>query len=162
MSRAFVRWMLLRSLRRRWKRTPDRRRRSQYRGRTCITGCGLIADLQLPCSLRRLGLTHYFPSGTDKDLKFLAGLDHESILNAVQGGDTRRSEGRRRRICHNYFSLADNARKSRFHTLVESFISNLISENGYMETLREKWAKRDVSAEKFPGNEQLRSRLKHL
>ncbi|MEK7591626.1 MAG: transketolase C-terminal domain-containing protein [Patescibacteria group bacterium] len=122
----------------------------------------LIADLQLPCSLRRLGLTHYFPSGTDKDLKFLAGLDHESILNAVQEEIRAEVKGGEDAFVTTIFSLADNARKSRFHTLVESFISNLISENGYMETLREKWAKRDVSAEKFPGNEQLRSRLKHL
>lgn len=44
----------------------------------------IIADFALPCTLRRLGLNHYFPSAPANDLKFIAGLDSKSILNACE------------------------------------------------------------------------------
>lgn len=122
----------------------------------------IIADFQLPCSLRRLGLTHYFPSGTDKDLLFLAGLDHESIADAVEDELRAEVKGGEDAFVTTMFSLANSARLSRFRSQVEPFIERLRSEKGYMQQLREFWKLRSVREEKLPKNEQLMERLTEI
>lgn len=117
----------------------------------------IIADFQLPCSLRRLGAAHYFPSGTDKDLKFLAGLDSESIRNAVLDEvqcEVRGSEDALVTVIHR---LKDTHRQSRFCTSVLPFFERVRSEKGYIETLREFWRNRACDPEKLPTNDQLRN-----
>jgi len=120
----------------------------------------VIADFQLPCSLRRLGVNHYFPSGTDKDLKFLAGLDEDSILHAVLDELTVEVCGGEDAFVTTIYALAENFKKGsrRFQSAV-TFIDRLIGDKGYMESLRDKWKKHSVAPEKLPKNEELRRRL---
>ncbi|TSC59028.1 MAG: transketolase [Candidatus Peregrinibacteria bacterium Greene0416_19] len=115
----------------------------------------IIADFQIPCSLRRLGVNHYFPSGTDKDLKFLAGLDHESIVNAAL-------EETRREVCGGedafvtcIHALAGNSHVSRFRDSISPFFERLKKDRNYLDQLRAVWRKRTCPAEKLPTNEQL-------
>jgi len=119
----------------------------------------VIADFQLPCSLRRLGVTHYFPSGTDKDLLFMAGLDSDSIANAVQ--DEIRTEvcGGEDALVTVVYALPENAKHSRFGPSVQPFLERLTSDASYLTQLRRAWEKRACPKEKLPTNEQL---LNHL
>ncbi|MBI3618683.1 hypothetical protein HY213_01460 [Candidatus Peregrinibacteria bacterium] len=119
----------------------------------------VIADFQLPCSLRRLGVNHYFPSGSDKDLKFLAGLDDESIADAVQDAIKDEVCGSEDAFVTAVFALATNAKLSRFKNSVQSFIDRLKSDASYLNGLREIWKKRTCPVEKLPTNKQLREKL---
>jgi transketolase len=120
----------------------------------------IIADFQLPCSLRRLGVNHYFPSGSDKDLKFLAGLDTDSIMHAAL--DEIRSEvcGGEDVLVTAIHNLYKNAQQSRFKENAKEYMQRLGSEKGYIESLREAWKKRAVSADKLPENTSLREKLR--
>ncbi len=119
----------------------------------------VIADFQLPCSLRRLGVNRYFPSGTDKDLKFLAGLDCDSIIDAALDdvrAEVRSGEDAFVTVIH---SLLENGKKSRFAKTAQPFIDRLIGEKGYLDALRKQWEKRTISTDKFPTNATLLRRL---
>ncbi|MEN9561461.1 MAG: hypothetical protein RIQ56_734 [Candidatus Parcubacteria bacterium] len=120
----------------------------------------IIADFQLPCSLRRLGANQYFPSATDKDLKLMAGLDVESIIDAVE--DEIRSEvcGGEDAFVTAIFALEERGDQSRFRRSVRAFIDRLVSEKGYLESLRELWRRRSCPAAKLPKNDDLRTRLR--
>src|SRR3989344_2871995 len=117
----------------------------------------LIADFQLPCSLRRLGLNHYFPSGTDKDLKFLAGLDDENIMNTVQDELRTEVKGGEDAFVTCIFAMAKNAKESTFGKFAQSFLDQLKNRKGYLETLRGAWKKREAGT--LPDNEHLRELL---
>ncbi|MDD4318958.1 MAG: transketolase C-terminal domain-containing protein [Candidatus Peribacteraceae bacterium] len=119
----------------------------------------VIADFQLPASLRRLGVNHYFPSGTAEDLKFLAGLDVDSIMDAVQ--DEVRSEvtGGEDIFVTAIFAFAANQKQSRFLESAKIFVDRLQTDPAYLDLLREIWRKRTVSPDRLPSNEQLRRRL---
>ncbi len=122
----------------------------------------VIADFQLPTTLRRLGVNHYFPSATDKDLKFIAGLDVDSIVDAIE--DERKSEtcGGEDAFVTAIFALAKNAAQSRFRKSATRFIEKITSQKNYLEGLRDKWKKRTCPAGKLPKNEELRKRLEEL
>jgi transketolase len=119
----------------------------------------VIADYQLLCSLRRLGVNHSFPSGTAEDLKFLAGLDTDSILDAIR--DERKTEvcGGEDVVVTAVYALADKEHRSRFHEMAKPFVDRVLSEKGYLESLRQKWAKRACPKDMMPSMEQLRKRL---
>lgn len=119
----------------------------------------VIADFQLPCSLRRLGVNHYFPSGTDKDLKFLAGLDEDSILNAVLDEISIEVRGGEDAFVTTIYALAENAKKSRFGASVQWMIDAIVSDKNSLTAIRDKWKKRNVDASKLPDNTELRRRL---
>ncbi len=117
----------------------------------------IIADFQLPCSLRRLGLRQYFPSGTDKDLLLMAGLDAESIAGAVQDEvqvEVRGGEDAFVSVIHRMPAVLG---QSRFGASARAYVERLSREKGYVELLREKWKKQ--AAKKFPTNEELRKLL---
>ncbi len=120
----------------------------------------IIADFQIPCSLRRLGVNHYFPSGPAEDLKFLAGLDPDSIADAVL--DEMRTEvcGGEDAFVTAIAALATNVKKSRFRLSVQPFIESLLTEKGTMERLRDLWRKRTCPVDKLPSNEQLQEMLR--
>jgi transketolase len=122
----------------------------------------VIADFALPCSLRRLGLSHYFPSGSAEDLKFLAGLDQDSIVDAVL--DEVRSEvrGGEDALVSAVLELTHNVRHSRFRSQMKVFVRRLQEEKGYLESLRSFWKNRECSPDKLPANEQLRRTLEEL
>lgn len=119
----------------------------------------IIADFQLPCSLRRIGVNHYFPSGPANDLKILAGLDSEGIADAVQ--DEMRTEvcGGEDVLVSSLHTLPHNVSSSRFAKMAQTYIERLKSENGYLEILRDKWRERACLQEEMPDNERLREML---
>ncbi len=119
----------------------------------------VIADFQLPCTLRRLGVNHYFPSGTDKDLKFLAGLDSESISEAIRDEKSHEVCGGEDAFVTALFTLSHNVSHSRFKESVARFVNRLKTDTSYLETLREVWKKRTVSTDKLPSNKQLLEKL---
>ncbi|OGJ71758.1 hypothetical protein A3H22_00765 [Candidatus Peribacteria bacterium RIFCSPLOWO2_12_FULL_55_15] len=102
----------------------------------------VIADFQLPCSLRRLGLTQYFPSGTDKDLLLMAGLDAESIADAVQDEVATEVRGGENALLVVLHRMSTLLHQSRFGASARLYAEHLQSEKGYLEALREKWKKR--------------------
>ncbi len=120
----------------------------------------VIADFQLLSSLKRLGANHYFPSGTAEDLKIIAGLDVDSIVDAVL--DEKRAEvcGGEDVFVTSMFGLAQNAKKSRFRLQVQPFLERLMDEKGYMEALRDKWKNRGCPPEKMPTNDELRQKFR--
>ncbi len=119
----------------------------------------IIADFQLPCSLRRLGLNHYFPSGKAEDLMFFAGLDADSIVNAVQDELTTEVTGGEDSFVSSLYMLMQHLGTSRFRDAAQPFVEKIINDKEYLEMLRSYWKKRDVPTEKLPSNEQLRKRL---
>lgn len=119
----------------------------------------IIADFQLPCSLRRLGLNHYFPSGKAEDLLFFAGLDSESIVDAIQDELKTEVTGGEDSFVSSLYMLMQHLGTSRFRDSAQSFVEKIIEEKEYLEMLRSFWKKRDIPTEKLPSNEELRKRL---
>ncbi len=119
----------------------------------------IIADFQLPCSLHRMGLRHYFPSGKAEDLLFLAGLDTESIVDAAL--DAAQSEvcGGEDAFVSSIFAMLGNVNTSRFRVQAAPFIGKLLEEDGYLESLRSLWQQRSCPPDKLPTNQQLREKL---
>ncbi|MEI8230107.1 MAG: transketolase C-terminal domain-containing protein [Candidatus Peregrinibacteria bacterium] len=120
----------------------------------------VIADFALPCSLRRLGLNHYFPSGTAETLEFLAGLDAESILNAVLDEVRKETRAGEDAYVSAIFELVTNAKDSRFRESVLPFIEKLTQEKGYLDMLRKAFANRATPTEELPSNDVLQQRLR--
>ena len=120
----------------------------------------IIADFALPCSLRRLGLNQYFPSAKADELKLFAGIDADSILNAVE--DEARTEvcGGEDAFVTSIHELTTNINHSKFAENANDFIQKLINEKGYMESLREYWGGRACPEGKLPSNEDLRKKMK--
>lgn len=119
----------------------------------------VIADFQLPCSLRRLGLRHYFPSGSADDLKFLAGLDVDSIVDAVEDEIRTEVKGGEDAFVTAIHTMAHNLSFSRFRETAHPFVEKLLEEKGYLEDTRDQWKARTFPAEKLPKNDELRNRL---
>jgi transketolase len=119
----------------------------------------IIADFQLPASLRRLGLTHYFPSGKAEDLMFFAGLDAESIMNAVEDEIRTEVTGGEDAFVSAIYMLTERITLSRFRDSAQQMIEKLRDEKGYLEMLRADWQARTVPAGKLPKNDVLRKRL---
>jgi ELWxxDGT repeat protein len=119
----------------------------------------IIADFQLPCSLRRMGVNHYFPSGTDKDLKFLAGLDAESIAEAIRDEVTHEVSGGEDAFVTSMYSLGNNAQRSRFRNSIVRFVQRAKTEKNYLESLRTMWQGRNVPPEKLPSTKSLLEKL---
>lgn len=119
----------------------------------------LIADFQLPCSLRRLGVNHYFPSGPADDLKFLAGLDSESIIDAVLDEVRVEVHGGEDALVSCIFGFMHHLSLSRFRIQTKPYVEKLLHEPGYLESLREFWKGRDVPADQMPKTVVLRQKL---
>ena len=119
----------------------------------------IIADFQLPCSLRRMGLNHFFPSGKGEDLLLFAGLDSESIADAIR--DELRIEvcGSEDAFVTSIFNLTEHISVSRFGKAAAPFLEKLLEEKGYLESLRTLWKERTCPTSKLPKNEELRERL---
>ncbi len=119
----------------------------------------VIADFQLPCTLRRLGVNHYFPSGTDADLKVIAGLDAESIGHAVLDDLQAETRGGEDALVTVLYTLRERANYSRFRESVEPYLQRLSEDKQYVERLREFWAKSDA-ATGMPSTDDLQGRLR--
>lgn len=119
----------------------------------------VIADFQLPCSLRRLGLNHYFPSGKAEDLMFFAGLDVDSVENAALDETGLEVCGGEDAFVSAVYSMQQHLQTSRFRVSAQAFVEKLIDQKGYLEELRSKWKALSVPAEKLPKNDALKKRL---
>jgi len=119
----------------------------------------IIADFQLPCSLRRMGLTHYFPSGKAEDLKFFAGLDAESIVNAVLDEIRTEVTGGEDAFVSAMHTFARHLMLSRFRETAKAFGEKLLKDTSYMDSLRSYWNDRTVAPEDMPSNDDLRKQL---
>lgn len=117
----------------------------------------VIADFQLPCSLRRLGLSRSFPSGTDTELFLMAGLDEESIAQAVQDDVRAEVRGGEDAFVSVVHRMPMVLQQSRFGPSVRSYAARLREEKRYLEALRKKWQKRATG--KLPSNETLQEAL---
>ncbi|MDD4628369.1 MAG: transketolase C-terminal domain-containing protein [Candidatus Peribacteraceae bacterium] len=122
----------------------------------------VIADFSLPCTLRRLGLSHYFPSGPAETLEFLAGLDTESMVNAVLDEIHTETCGGEDAFVSALFEMTHNMRNSRFRASAEEFVEKLLKEKNYLDSLRSSFARRACPPEKMPTNKDLIERLEEL
>jgi len=115
----------------------------------------IIADFALPCSLRRLGVNHYFPSAPAKDLYLIAGIDADSIVDAIE--DEIRAEvcGGEDAFVTCIHEFAKNMLHSRFKDSAKSFAEKVSSDKDYMRHLREFWASRECPRNELPSNEDL-------
>jgi len=119
----------------------------------------IIADFALPCSLRRLGLNHYFPSAKAEELELMAGLDTESILNAALDEIHAEVRGGEDAFVSALFEMAHHLRSSRFRTTALPFVEKLLAEEGYLNLLRTHFSRRACPLGQLPKNEQLLERL---
>ncbi len=119
----------------------------------------IIADFQLPCSLRRLGLTHFFPSGTADDLLFLAGLDTDSIVNVVQDELRMEVKGGEDAFVTCIYSFMEHLGGSRFRDAAMPFLEKLREDDNYLDRLRAFWAARSIPVGKLPKNKELKQQL---
>jgi len=119
----------------------------------------VIADFQLPCSLRRIGVNHYFPSGPASDLKIIAGLDAEGIADVAQ--DEVRTEvcGGEDVLITAVHSLPHNLSHSRFQETAKLYVQRLKEEDGYFDALSETWRERACAPGELPTIEELRNEL---
>lgn len=122
----------------------------------------VIADFSIPCSLRRLGVNHYFPSGSAHDLYFLAGLDRDSIIDAVEDEINTEVCGGEDALVTCLHEFIHNVRHSRFRASMRPFIERLVSDTGYLEALRTGWANRECPADRLPLNKALLENLRGL
>ncbi|NLG07381.1 hypothetical protein GX553_02925 [Candidatus Peribacteria bacterium] len=115
----------------------------------------VIADFALPCTLRRLGLNHYFPSAGAEDLFFMAGLDTENILNTVLDEVRAEVRGGEDAFVTAVSELAHNLQHSRFRETAQVFAKKLTEEQGYIDALRSYWTQRECPREQLPDNAKL-------
>lgn len=119
----------------------------------------VIADFQLPVTFHRMGVNHYFPSGTDKDLKFLAGLDAESIADAIRDERTREFAGGEDGFVTAMFGLSRSLSQSRFRESAKRFVEHAKTEKNYLEKLRDVWRQRTYPPDKLPSTKELLEKL---
>jgi len=122
----------------------------------------IIADFSLPCSLRRLGLTRFYPSAPAEDLEIMAGLDTESILDAVLDEVHTEIRGGEDSFASAIFELSTHLNVSRFRTAALPFVERILAEKGYLESLRKKFSRRACPKDRLPRNDQLMARLEEI
>ncbi len=119
----------------------------------------LVADLAVPCTLRRMGVRHYFPSTTAENLMVLAGLDAESIVNVVEDQfSLRLAQGEEVFVAFLY-GLAQRLEHTRFAAKAQTYIEKLSTNGAYLKVLRALWKSRTIAAKEFPDNAALQEML---
>jgi transketolase len=119
----------------------------------------LIADLALPCTLRRLGVRHYFPSAPAETLMFLAGLDADSIATATQDQFAYRLAGGEESFVAFLYALHDRLSQTRFFVSAEQYYTRLMTDLDYVNSLRDFWKNRSLESKALPSTEELVARL---
>jgi transketolase len=119
----------------------------------------VIADFELPCSLKRIGVNRYYPSATDKDLYLMAGLDSESIADAVQDEILKEVRSGEEAFVAALYEFGSNALSSRFHASALPYLEKLSEGGDYLNTLRAAWAERSIEVDQLPRSEDLAERL---
>lgn len=122
----------------------------------------LIADVSLPCTLRRLGVRHYHPSAPAEDLMLLAGIDAESIASALEDQlSLRLAQGEEVLVAFLY-GLRDRLPSTRFVVRALPYIARLCDDAAYVRALREDWKKKRVQESDFPSDTTCRDMLRPL
>ncbi len=122
----------------------------------------IIADCALPCTLRRLGLNHYFPSAKAEELELMAGLDTESIVDAIEDEVKTEICGGEDAFVSAITEMAHNLQSSRFRTAALPFVERLAEEQGYLDRLRDHFAKTACPVSKLPKNAALLQKLSEI
>jgi len=120
----------------------------------------VIADFALPCTLRRLGIRNYFPSGAAEDLMKIAGIDSHSIMDAVKDEVQGEVCGGEDVFVRCINDIIHNIQHSRFRATAMPFVEKLLNEKEYIHALREYHKGRACLKAKLPSNEELQSVLK--
>lgn len=119
----------------------------------------LVADLALPCTVRRIGVRRYFPSGPSQDLMVIAGLDHQSIADVVLDQFSRRLAGGEDVFVSCLYGLSERLPHTRFVVTAAPFIDRMRTDISYLRSLRELWKSRAISSKQLPKNEDLQAML---
>ena len=120
----------------------------------------IIADFSLPCSLRRLGLHHYFPSATAASLKLMAGLDSDSIVDAALDEVRKEVSGGEDALVTALYELKNNITTSARHgERAAEFFSLVSNKEGYLQQLRQYWKEKACSSEQLPSDDDIETRL---
>ncbi len=122
----------------------------------------LIADLSLPCTLTRIGVRHYFPSGTAEDLLVLAGLDAQSIADRAEDVFAYRLAGGEEALVACVYGLSDRLLQSRFRVTALPYIEELRSNDKKIDALRAVWKEREMSPSDLPDSKTLVQALKTM
>ncbi len=122
----------------------------------------LIADLCLPCTLRRIGARHYFPSGPSEQLTILAGLDAENIANIVEDQfSLRLAQGEEIFVAFLY-GLKERLPHTRFAARAATYIQRLSQDTKYFATLREMWKIKSLPPSDLPTVDALMATLSDM
>lgn len=119
----------------------------------------VIADFSLPCSLRRLGVNTYFPSAPADDLFFMAGLDVQSVIDAVLDELSVEVFGGEDALVSMIYNLPVKVLESRFEKTAAPFVLHLLQDPKYLQQLRDYWKDRAVRQDDMPTNQALQERL---
>ncbi len=119
----------------------------------------LIADLSIPCTFRRIGVRHYFPSAPSEELMTIAGIDADNIVNVVEDQFAFRLAGSEEAFVACVYALGERLLASRFAPSMLPFIEKIRADEPYVRTLRELWKSRTFNAKKLPKNAELLERL---
>lgn len=116
-----------------------------------------IADFSLPCSLRRLGLNTFFPSGNAEELRVLAGIDPESIRAAVLNDVCTEVYGGLDALVSCLVPFSNRLSVSHFRETALPYLDRLRNESGYLESLYAFWSVHTCPPEKLPSVRHMRS-----
>lgn len=122
----------------------------------------LVADLCLPCTLTRIGIPHYFPSGTAEDLMVLAGLDADSIADRMEDVFAFRLAGGEEMIVACLYALSERLQKSRFRVTALPYVQELVDDPQKIEVLRSLWRDRAIAPSDLPTTDALTKSLSLL
>jgi transketolase len=121
----------------------------------------VLADFNLPCTLRRLGVNQYFPSGPAQDLYFLAGLDADSLMEAIEEEVRAEVCGGEDILLSCLYALPERVLLSRFRVQMLDVVAWL-QQPGAFEALRRHWASRAVEVDALPTVKTLLQRLSEV
>jgi transketolase len=119
----------------------------------------LIADLALPCTLRRMGVRHYFPSAPADTLMLLAGLDAESIATTVQDQFAYRLAGGEEALVACLYALSDRLQHTKFFVSAQEYCMSLLASPDAIDALRQLWKSRAFDVKNLPSTTELLARL---
>lgn len=122
----------------------------------------LVADLAVPCTLRRMGVRHYFPSATAEDLSVLAGLDAENIASVVEDQFAVRLAQSEELFVAFLYALPERLPHTRFAAMAMQYIEQLATLDTYMKTLREMWKLRAIGPKALPKNAEVQAMLAEI
>lgn len=115
----------------------------------------LIADLALPCTLRRLGVRHFHPSGPAEQLNIIAGIDAENIVTVAEDQFSHRLVQGEEVFVAFLYGLKERLMHTRFLAQAQAYLQYLSGDEKYLKELRAMWKRNNILAKDFPSNDEL-------